>query len=77
MSEYDDIMADLFDCIEAIPAAPDLETQNPLDIGAFGVALQVAHSLLKEAETRWTTNARIALPEWEGHYPQPTRKQRQ
>ena len=77
MSEYDDIMADLFNAIEAVPDGPDLEEQNPLDIAAFGAALQLAKSMLTEAETRWAANTRIALPEWEGHHPQTTRKNRQ
>ncbi len=77
MSEYDDIMADLFNAIEAVPDGPDLEEQNLLDIAAFGAALQLANSLLTEAETRWATNTRIALPEWEEHHTKPNRKNRQ
>lgn len=77
MSEYDDMMADLFDSIEAVPAGPDLEEQNLLDIAAFGAALQLAQAMLTEAETRWATNTRIALPEWEGHHQKSTRKNRQ
>jgi len=74
MPEHDDIMADLFNAIEEIPAGPDMEEQNLLDIAAFGAALQLALSLLTEASARWQTNTRIALPEWEDHHPQPTRK---
>lgn len=77
MSEHDDIMFDLFNAIDEIPAGPDLENQNLLDIAAFGAALQLAQSLLTESESRWATNTRIALPEWEDHHPQPTRKNRQ
>jgi hypothetical protein len=76
MSEHDDIIADLFDEIEAIPTAPDLETQSLYDIAAFGAALQLAAALLTEASNRWATNARIALPEWEGHHPQTNQRKR-
>ena len=76
MSEHDDIMADLFDAIEEIPAGPDVEKQNLLDIAAFGAALQLAQAMLTEAERRWANNTRTALPEWEDHHPQPTRKNR-
>jgi hypothetical protein len=76
MSEHDDIIADLFDEIEAIPDAPDLEIQSLYDIAAFGAALQFAAALLTEASNRWATNARIALPEWEGHHPQTNQRKR-
>jgi hypothetical protein len=76
MSEHDDIIADLFDEIEAIPTAPDLEIQSLYDIAAFGAALQLAAALLTEASNRWATNARIALPEWEGHHPQTNQRKR-
>lgn len=68
MAEHDDIMFDLFNAIEAVPVAPDLEEQSPLDVAAFGTALELSAALLTEAATRWATNARVALPDWENHY---------
>ena len=76
MSELDDVAADLFAAIEAVNDSPDLESDGPGDIVAHSAALGLAVSLLQQAVRRWEANARVALPDWEGHHPEPTRKKK-
>lgn len=63
----DDLLEDLFDAIDAIPDAPDLEQIGPSDVARFAARLQVAVTELGARERLFSGNARVALPDWETH----------
>ena len=63
MSEHEDIMADLFDAIEACPDCPNIETDTPSDMFAMRDGLHIAATMLRDAAQLFDRNMLVVLNE--------------